>query len=632
MGVGNGSTLFDLAERRFLVLEPQWTVGEILDLLATLEPEYVLIPATGTPASDGTPAFHVYTGIEVEIRLSRVPEEDRLAGVPFPPDDAEPLPVADAYLPAAAAPDYCLAVDEDEIVGVWDADRNRGPWRGGEDSAHRLEVEYEPVVELHQETTLLALLETDDFVGEDSLDLDVPVGSEIEVWIRARRGFAVEGSHSARMRVEAPIRDDRGEDHSPPAAAFRLRATDVGVGRVEVHVLHEARHLGRLVVAPEVVAPKASETSPRAAGRRTRNVTSKRLVEDSEDRPDLSLTILEAGGADRNEIQLEFRFRAKGEDLERFGPFSIHDDPHDDLKSLYHELENARNAEPGVALRVRQTGAHLFRRLLPEPLQHRLWELKDRIDTVEILSDDVVLPWELCLLCGPQDGRMEEAEHFCEAFAITRWWANQKAPRTLPMCNVGVIAPSDSGLPDAELEAGYLLSRHTVDCPATRLPETYADLISAFDRGGYGVLHFTGHGMALTDSGDWASIDLHAGECLRPMDLSGIASNVGLCGPLVFLNACRTGYGGKTFRGIGGWARQFLRIGAGAFVGTLWSVRTRAARLFAETFYQALFDGQAIGHAARHARRTVRDAFPENTTWLAYTVYADPLAKVKMRD
>src|SRR5688572_9361520 len=42
--------------------------------------------------------------------------------------------------------------------------------------------------------------------------------------------------------------------------------------------------------------------------------------------------------------------------------------------------------------------------------------------------------------------------------------------------------------------------------------------------------------------------------------------------PIVFLNACQAGRAGYKLTGIGGFAHAFLRAGAGAFVGTLWSV------------------------------------------------------------
>jgi len=79
---------------------------------------------------------------------------------------------------------------------------------------------------------------------------------------------------------------------------------------------------------------------------------------------------------------------------------------------------------------------------------------------------------------------------------------------------------------------------------------------------------------------------------------------------------------GYKLTGIGGFARAFLRRGAGAFIGTLWSVGDSPAREFTEEFYLRLKSGNMIAEAAGKAR-TEGDA-----TWLVYVVYGHPHAKL----
>jgi CHAT domain-containing protein len=74
-----------------------------------------------------------------------------------------------------------------------------------------------------------------------------------------------------------------------------------------------------------------------------------------------------------------------------------------------------------------------------------------------------------------------------------------------------------------------------------------------------------------------------------------------------------------------GWAQQFIAAGAGAFVGTLWPVRSESASLFAHAFYTLLAGGEPLGRAALLARRRAIQDEPD-PTWLAYTVYGDPHA------
>ena len=108
----------------------------------------------------------------------------------------------------------------------------------------------------------------------------------------------------------------------------------------------------------------------------------------------------------------------------------------------------------------------------------------------------------------------------------------------------------------------------------------------------------------------------------RLLDLIGTGTG-GLL--LVFINACRSAGEVPEYTRLMGWASQFMAAGAGAFAGTLWAVRSATACAFAEAFYDALLAGQALGHAARTARKaTAADA--ADPTWLAYAVYGDPEA------
>jgi CHAT domain-containing protein len=99
-------------------------------------------------------------------------------------------------------------------------------------------------------------------------------------------------------------------------------------------------------------------------------------------------------------------------------------------------------------------------------------------------------------------------------------------------------------------------------------------------------------------------------------------------GPLVFLNACRTAGEAPWLAETMGWAKQFMRAGAGAFVGSLWAVRSSAARTFAEAFYDALVtQGLALGTASLRARQSIADEAGD-PTWLAYAIYGHPAAAV----
>jgi CHAT domain-containing protein len=100
---------------------------------------------------------------------------------------------------------------------------------------------------------------------------------------------------------------------------------------------------------------------------------------------------------------------------------------------------------------------------------------------------------------------------------------------------------------------------------------------------------------------------------------------------LVFVNACQTGRAGEGISGVSGFADAFLRPttegGAAVFVGALWSVGDTLARTFADTFYARLLAGERLVDAVKAARRTCQDE--SDFTWLAYTVYGNPFARVE---
>ena len=142
------------------------------------------------------------------------------------------------------------------------------------------------------------------------------------------------------------------------------------------------------------------------------------------------------------------------------------------------------------------------------------------------------------------------------------------------------------------------------------------------------VLHFAGHNTFTDESGSLISLD---GGPLRPSDLSYARQRHAFesTRPLVFLNGCRTAGEVPGFTQMIGWASEFMGAGAGAFIGSLWAVRSAAAMAFAAEFYRALVrDGETLGLASLRARQAIA-ADEGDPTWLAYTVYGNPSASIE---
>jgi hypothetical protein len=104
----------------------------------------------------------------------------------------------------------------------------------------------------------------------------------------------------------------------------------------------------------------------------------------------------------------------------------------------------------------------------------------------------------------------------------------------------------------------------------------------------------------------------------------------------VFLNACRVGHGGTTLTTTGGWPRRLVGdCGVGALLAPLFSVSDRSATAFAQAFYERLpscpsEDGTPVMLAplVGEIRQLLREAFPDDPTWLAYALFGDPNARL----
>ena len=97
--------------------------------------------------------------------------------------------------------------------------------------------------------------------------------------------------------------------------------------------------------------------------------------------------------------------------------------------------------------------------------------------------------------------------------------------------------------------------------------------------------------------------------------------------PTVFMNACRSAGLAPTYNRLDGWAGKFLEAGAGAFIGSQWAVPDGAAREFAEELYARLTNGASLGKAMMDARAKAA-THGGDPTWLAYSAYGNPRAKV----
>ena len=75
-------------------------------------------------------------------------------------------------------------------------------------------------------------------------------------------------------------------------------------------------------------------------------------------------------------------------------------------------------------------------------------------------------------------------------------------------------------------------------------------------------------------------------------------------------------------------ASNLLAAGAGAVLAMRWPISTQREREFAVLFYQEVADGEALGEAVRRARASMIQHHPEDTSWMSFVLYGDPMQRL----
>jgi hypothetical protein len=435
--------------------------------------------------------------------------------------------------------------------------------------------------------------------------LDVPPGGRCVTIAVSAPGLVPLGDLEQDLHVPA-------EDNSDPVR-FGFLAARAGLHRVVVRAFASGTFLTELALEISVEAGAPMEEGP------------------------LRTAVLDGLAAEPGEVTLQvsrtdddrYSFQLIGEalypvELTR----RLAGDPSRVVGALAAELramaghESPYGSPALVRQRVRSLGAQLWAEVVPEAIRRQFWEQAGRIRLFSIASDMDVVPWELLY---PIDGS-NDAGFLVEQFPVVRRVYGQGRVRRLSMSSAAYIVPPGAPVNAMDevqsiracLGAGV---RHQEVC--SRLDELLRLLDDAPS-----LLHFACHNTFTEAAGAVISLD---GGPLHPSDLTPArqARSMAAASPLVFLNACRTAGEIPGLMEMMGWARQFMGAGAGAFIGSLWAVRSGSAKAFADTFYQALaVDGQPLGTASLRARQAIAEDGGD-PTWLAYTIYGNPAATIR---
>jgi hypothetical protein len=461
--------------------------------------------------------------------------------------------------------------------------------------------------------------------GEDSEDIVVPSGAEVEVHLVVSSHFVVSGES---MRTVTVLGDTERSDVAP----FQLTVRPARSLRADVPPLisalffYNGRPSGRVTRAVSIVG-LAADAAP--AGPPAR-------VELQEGRaPDLSITIRAAEARDGRQFictlstpLLEDYKKPVTESWNLPGVA-------EQLVRVHMDAFTKKGQSPdGLVTKLRGAGVTLFA-AAPESFRTLFWKLVDANKLpreISIVSEEPYIPWELMIPRRIRDGVPETRKPLGVEFPIGRWIPRDfVAGRTrIPLTDGYVIAPEYAGRPNLALafsgaEQKLLKENFAADpiSPAT-LREISQKLTSAKS-----LVHFICHGK---DGGNGKQIlQLDNSEELSSFDLLGIEGlEIGFAKkrPFVFLNACEVGRTTAALVGLGGFAASFIDLGASAVIAPLWSVKDRIAHEVADTFYKGVKSepGTAFAEIMRRLRAKAYDNDSAEDTYAAYCFYGDPCA------
>lgn len=428
--------------------------------------------------------------------------------------ETQAAPLEDADSDEETSPNVCVVHRDGELIGYYDADLpvntvrssrspdgvpqagNAGGAAEGVALRH-VHGDFPGAVPVGETVSLLVSLRRTSAGGTEVAV--VPTIGVIDVVVRARKGFALDGRGEHQLRVT-------DEDESLPVQ-FKLRATDVGPGKIEVYCLQGGTPLGSVTVHSTVL-PAGQQASGQSVG------TSGILAPSPAAEADLILLVSEWRGP--HGTCLGYTLKAADPAVELnfkqyySEPFTVQ--PQAYFRDFYFLLDQ-RLQEAGGADADAQLAAYgrsLFDDLFPTDRQVLLWGLRDRIKTVQVLSNEPWIPWELVKLTGQNgDSPWSDGPFLCQAFRLTRWFPGVPRRPRLRLRKMAVVAPAAPDLPNSVPERNYLLGLAVPDrLEVTEVSAEKDRIVAELLKGVYDGWHFVGHGAADRSSPDESHLKL----------------------------------------------------------------------------------------------------------------------------
>ena len=250
--------------------------------------------------------------------------------------------------------------------------------------------------------------------------------------------------------------------------------------------------------------------------------------------------------------------------------------------------------------------------------------------TIEVLTDEPSLPWELMRPMTDGGGR----EDFLGITLSVVHSTASSTPRVAPpqaeaLDNIAVVMPKyrgDLALAGAQKELAAMKASFPKLDPVIGTVRAVSSLARGVPDG---IIHYAGHGVRVTTRGLPPDVGiLLADGSLVPATWLSLTEK-GTGHPFYFFNACDLGQSDSVLNYVDGWAPKLLQSGASGYLGALWKVSDKTAGSFSAHFYADLkvkLDGGKPWSLADLVTQARRETYAEayDPTALAYVLYSAP--------
>jgi CHAT domain-containing protein len=475
---------------------------------------------------------------------------------------------------------------------------------------------------------------------EDFLELTFgyPKGvEEIEITVALdARDFEIE---KAVQKMQVPLRKNS------ESIVFHLTPKSVGEKEIRLKFYQDKSYNGEVFIKTTVVKDEKSEEAIQKAMPQGRPGLS--LV--GGEREDLVLEVKRVYDPHDQSDHLEYSVTSKilGVDSKKWSTKESLHDPLQRINTMFEQLSAISSAGysdeklyRNIISEIETIGKNLYITLIPDELKDALWEKKDRIHSIRVITNEEWIPWEIIKPYRiTNEGNTETDDFWCMRYVISRWFPGDYAYEIIFVKTSAVMAYGGNDKLKYVIKEGKIFKEIVGNkgIDIISIKPRRLELLDSLSDKEINLFHFAcditydDHNpddsyISLLEDYKLKEKDIKVQNKLKAQDIK--VQNLRKGKPLILINACQSGRTGYAFSGIGGFAKAFLDAGAYAFIGPMWKVPDKYALEFSKFFYKNLFEENlSIGEALKKTRADLKKEL-RNPIWLAYSHYGFPLAKV----